>query len=58
MDEDDLDLPTEIEIPDEVLHAYKENEDAISDYLSDQTGFCHKGFRLIDAEGNEVDLDA
>lgn len=34
-------LPTEIEIPDGM-----EDEEDISDYLSDVTGFCHKGFRL------------
>ena len=35
-------LPTEIPIPDGM-----EDEDEISDYLSDVTGFCHKGFRLV-----------
>lgn len=35
-------LPSEIEIPDEM-----KNEEDISDYLSDVTGFCHKGFSLI-----------
>ena len=33
-------LPKEIEIPKDM-----KRED-ISDYLSDQTGFCHKGFLL------------
>ena len=43
-DEGDLAfLPTEIEIPDEM-----EDEDEISDYLSDITGFCHKGFNLVE----------
>lgn len=37
------DLPTEIEIPDGMT-----DEDEISDYLSDVTGFCHKGFVLTD----------
>ena len=32
-------LPEEIEIPIDVLA--DDDEDAISDYLSDQTGFCH-----------------
>ena len=42
--EEDLEmLPTEIDIPDGM-----ENEDEISDYLSDVTGFCHKGFYLVD----------
>lgn len=40
-DERDL-LPSEIEIPEEMV-----DEEDISDYLSDVTGFCHKGFRLV-----------
>ena len=40
--EEDLDgLPTEIELPDGM-----DDEDEISDYISDVTGFCHKGFHL------------
>lgn len=38
----DLGLPTEIELPKEI----ENDEDAISDYLSDTTGFCHCGFVL------------
>lgn len=34
-------LPNEIEIPDGM-----EDEEEISDYISDVTGFCHKGFDL------------
>lgn len=34
-------LPTEIDIPDGM-----NDEDEISDYLSDFSGFCHKGFKL------------
>lgn len=42
--EEDRDLlPTELEIPPGL-----ENEDDISDYLSDLTGFCHKGYLLVD----------
>ena len=33
-------LPTEIQIPPGM------DEDDIADYLSDQTGFCHFGYRL------------
>lgn len=44
-DVDDLNdlyyLPQEIEIPDDM-----EDEDEISDYITDETGFCHKGFEL------------
>lgn len=36
-------LPSEIEIPEGM-----EGEEDISDYLSDVTGFCHKGFKLVD----------
>lgn len=41
-EEDRESLPAEIEIP-----ADMEDEDEISDYLPDVTGFCHKGFELI-----------
>lgn len=36
-------LPTEIKIPKCIT-----NEEKISDYLSDKTGFCHYGFELED----------
>jgi len=36
-------LPTEIEIPTDMV-----DEEDISDYLSDLTGFCHGGFDLIE----------
>lgn len=39
----DVSLPSEITIPDNI-----KDEDEISDYLSDMTGFCHKGFCLTD----------
>ena len=39
------DLPTEIDIPNNIDI---EDDDAISDYLSDITGFCHYGFELVD----------
>jgi hypothetical protein len=35
-------LPKEIIIPEELT-----DEDEISDYISDLTGFCHYGFELI-----------
>ena len=35
-------LPKEIDIPEEMT-----DEDKIPDYLSDTTGYCHKGFDLI-----------
>ena len=39
--EDLGDLPTTVEIPDGIIY-----EDEISDYLSNVTGYCHKGFEL------------
>ena len=36
-------LPTEIDIPDGI-----KDEDEISDYLTDMTGYCHYGFDLVD----------
>ena len=41
-------LPTEMEIPEGMT-----DEDEISDYLSDETGFCHKGFALSTDRGEE-----
>lgn len=44
--EEDLDsLPKEINIPNEM-----DDEDEISDYISDFTGFCHKGFALVNKQ--------
>ena len=37
-------LPTEIEIPNNI----DIEDDTISDYISDITGFCHYGFELVD----------
>ena len=37
-------LPTEIEIPD----GLEDEEDAVSDYISNLTGFCHRGFILVE----------
>ena len=42
--EEDLEnLPTEIDIPNGMT-----DEDEISDYITDEIGFCHKGFELAD----------
>lgn len=42
-DDKDLEfLPTEIEIPEGIT-----DEEEISNYLSDKTGFCHCGFELV-----------
>lgn len=36
-------LPTEMEIPEGIT-----DEEEMSEYLSDETGFCHYGFDLVD----------
>lgn len=41
----ELNLPTEIELPDGM-----EDEDDISDYISELTGFCHYGFDLEESD--------
>lgn len=44
-------LPDEIEIPPEI----EDDEDAISDYISDVTGWCHNGFAIEgESSTNEV----
>ena len=40
-DDNGVELPNKIAIPNDI-----EDEEAISDYISDVTGFCHKGFEL------------
>lgn len=42
-EEDKEFLPTEIDLPDWIK---KDDYDAIEDYLSNETGFCHKGYVL------------
>ena len=39
--DNDGELPTEIDIPEGMT-----NEDEISDYLSEVTGYCHQGYVL------------
>lgn len=39
--DDDGELPTEIDIPEGIT-----DEDEISDYLSEVTGYCHQGYVL------------
>lgn len=61
IDEEDIDkdtveeirasLPTEVDIPENILDRGEDkddvDDDAISDYLSDLTGYLHSGFDLI-----------
>ncbi len=43
-------LPTEMIVPDELEEMYKKDRqfalEEISDWLSDETGFCHVGFEI------------
>ena len=57
------DLPTEMIVPDELEEMYKKDKEfaleEISDWLSDETGFCHDGFeieKVIAKESVENDL--
>lgn len=47
-------LPTETIIPDYLAEHYDEeyeyDTEEISDWLSDQTGFCHSGFEIVREE--------
>lgn len=41
-------LPKEIPIPDEMIPKDPDDyNDDISDYISDLTGYCHRGFKLV-----------
>lgn len=42
-DDEKVDLPNQMVIPDDI----DDDADAIGDYLSDETGFCHLGFDLV-----------
>lgn len=44
-------LPKEMDIPEGMT-----DPDEISDWLSDEIGFCHNGFRLVDQSGNDADM--
>ena len=41
-------LPTEIKIPDYLVTDEDDLLDDVSDWLSDEFGFCHNGFGLVD----------
>lgn len=51
-EEDEISLPEEIDIPKDMT-----DEDEISDYISDETGFCHYGFDLVDDNGDAIERD-
>lgn len=41
-------LPTEVEIPSYLVTDEDDSLEDISDWLSDEYGFCHDGFELVD----------
>ncbi len=45
-DGEDVDLPSKIDIPEDIETEAIEDNEVISDYISDLTGFCHYGFSL------------
>lgn len=45
-------LPTEIELPNDIDLA----DDVISDYITNLTGFCHKGFDLVGDAANAMPI--
>lgn len=49
--DDNSDLPTEIEIPENVVKEATDedriDDEVISDYITNLTGYCHQGFELI-----------
>lgn len=56
VDGGDPDLPAEVEIPAELTDRFpgglsEELSDAVGDWLSDKYGWCHDGFRLVEAAG-------
>lgn len=41
-----MDLPTEMEIPECFIDEYGIDDEAVSDWISDETGWLHDGFRI------------
>lgn len=51
----DIDERNETKLPESIpIPEGMEDEDQISDHLSDQTGYCHKGFNLTWVEGEDI----
>ena len=42
-----IDLPTEIDIPERFIDKDGVDEDAVSDWLSNASGWLHDGFRIL-----------
>lgn len=46
IDDNDVDMPNKIAIPDSIL-VDDYNSETVSDYITNTTGYCHKGFTLL-----------
>ena len=45
-DGQEVDLPNEIDIPEKFIDEDGIDEDAVSDWISDETGWLHDGFEI------------
>ena len=52
MDGENIYLPNEIDLPDGMTDEYE-----ISDYITEQTGFCHLGFSLESDDKTEAETE-
>lgn len=44
----DVVLPSEMEIPEEFIDENGVDEDLVSDWISDETGWLHDGFEIVE----------
>ena len=49
-DGSDIVLPSEMEIPEEFIGDNGVDEDLVSDWLSDETGWLHDGFEITEED--------
>lgn len=49
-DGSDIVLPSEMEIPEEFIDDNGVDEDLVSDWLSDETGWLHDGFEITEED--------
>lgn len=49
-DGSDIVLPSEMEIPEEFIDDNGVDEDLVSDWISDETGWLHDGFEIAEKD--------
>ena len=49
-DGSDIVLPSEMEIPEEFIGENGVDEDLVSDWISDETGWLHDGFEIAEED--------